>query len=51
MVPEEQQTPQPEEDRPPIFRTWRRLYAVVVAYLALLILLFYAFTKAYQLPP
>ena len=39
-----------EDDKPPFFRTWRRLYLSVIVYLGLLILLFYIFTKAYQLP-
>jgi hypothetical protein len=33
---------------PPIGKTWRRLYAAVLINLAVLILIFYAFTKAYQ---
>ncbi len=36
------------EDPPPIGRSWRVLYAAVVLNLALLILLFYAFTKAFS---
>ena len=40
-----------EDDKPPFLRTWRRLYAAVIGYLFLLILLFYAFTRAYQFPP
>ena len=39
-----------EEGSPPVFATWNRLYAVVIGFLALLIFLFYIFTKAYQLP-
>ena len=39
-----------EEGSPPVFATWNRLYAVVIGFLALLIFLFYLFTKAYQLP-
>ncbi|HTY38052.1 MAG TPA: hypothetical protein VMH23_13125 [Bacteroidota bacterium] len=35
------------EERPPLFRTWRRLYTFVLAELALLIILFYLFTKAF----
>lgn len=37
-----------DEDPPPIGGSWRFLYAVVVLNLALLILLFYAFTKAFS---
>ncbi len=36
------------EDPPPIGRSWRVLYAAVLLNLALLILLFYAFTKAFS---
>jgi len=37
-----------EEDRAPIFRSWKRLYAAVVVYLFLLIVLFYAFTVTFS---
>ena len=40
-----------DEEKPPFFGTWARLYAAVVGYLFFLILLFYAFTRAYQFPP
>ena len=33
---------------PPIGRTWNRLYAAVLINLAVLVVLFYAFTKAFQ---
>ena len=42
--------PASEDEKPPFFATWRRLYLAVIAYLGLLILLFYTFTKAYQFP-
>jgi len=35
-------------DAPPIGRTWPRLYAAVLIILALLIGLFYAFTRAFE---
>ncbi len=35
------------EEPPPIGGSWRVLYAIVLLNLALLILLFYAFTKAF----
>lgn len=35
-------------DRPPIGKTWRRLYAAVLLNLALLIAIFYAFTRAFR---
>ena len=39
----------PELDPPPpIGKTWRRLYFAVLLNLAVLILLFYAFTRAYE---
>jgi hypothetical protein len=36
------------EEPPPIGRSWRLLYAAVLLNLALLILLFWAFTKAFS---
>ncbi|MCJ7679814.1 MAG: hypothetical protein MUP70_03730 [Candidatus Aminicenantes bacterium] len=36
------------EEKPPIFKTWRRLYTAVLLNLALLIVLFYLFTKAFD---
>lgn len=36
------------EEPPPIGGSWRVLYAIVLVNLLLLILLFYAFTKAFQ---
>jgi len=37
-----------EEGSPPLFATWNRLYAVVIGFLAILIIAFYLFTIAYQ---
>lgn len=37
-----------QEAPPPIGTTWNRLYAVVLALLAVEILIFYAFTKAFE---
>ncbi len=37
-----------DEEKPPIGGSWRVLYAVVIANLALLILLFTAFTRAFS---
>ena len=37
-----------EEEKPPILSSWRRLYTVVLLNLALLIVLFYLFTKAFD---
>jgi hypothetical protein len=36
------------DEPPPFLRAWRRVYAAVVVYLALLIVLFYLFTRAYS---
>jgi hypothetical protein len=36
------------EEQPPFGGSWRVLYAVVIGNLVLLILLFYAFTKAFS---
>jgi len=44
----EHERPPDGEEPPPIGRSWRVLYAVVVLNLALLIVLFYAFTKAFS---
>ena len=33
---------------PPIGKTWNRLYAAVLIFLALQIVIFYAFTKAFE---
>lgn len=38
---------EPDEERAPIFGSWGRLYTAVVAYLFLLILLFYIFTVTF----
>jgi len=36
------------DDKPPILGTWRRLYAAVLINLAVLVALFYAFTRAFE---
>jgi hypothetical protein len=36
------------DDPPPILGTWRRLYTVVLVYLALIIVSFYVFTRAFS---
>jgi hypothetical protein len=36
------------DDRPPIGKTWPRLYAAVLLNLALTIVLFYVFTRAFR---
>ena len=43
--------PQPaaeRDDPPPFLGTWRRIYTVILIYLALLIAGFYLFTRAYR---
>jgi hypothetical protein len=37
-----------KQERPPIFSSWRWLYAVVLLNLAFLIALFFLFTKAFE---
>ena len=37
-----------EEGSPPVFASWNRLYAVVIGFLAIIIIAFYLFTIAYQ---
>ena len=36
------------EPNPPIGRTWPRLYAAVLLFLALQVVVFYVFTRAFQ---
>lgn len=36
------------EDRPPVFRTWTGVYALVLGILGFLILAFYLFTRHYR---
>jgi hypothetical protein len=36
------------ESNPPFLKSWRRLYTAVIAELAVLIVLFYLFTKAFE---
>ena len=37
-----------DEEKPPILSSWNRLYMVILLNLALLIALFYLFTKAFD---
>ncbi len=48
MKETEHKTAADGEEQPPIGGSWRVLYAVVIGNLALLILLFYAFTRAFS---
>lgn len=36
------------DEQPPIGKTWPRLYAAVLLFLTLQVIVFYAFTKAFQ---
>jgi hypothetical protein len=36
------------EERPPILKTWKNLYALVIGVLVILIVLFYLFTKYFE---
>jgi hypothetical protein len=36
------------EDRPPFFRRWSAVYALVLGFLALLVLLFHLFTRHFR---
>ena len=38
---------EPPEDAPPVLGTWRRLYAVVIAWLVVLIAIFYLFARRF----
>jgi hypothetical protein len=37
-----------QQEQPPLFKTWRNLYAFVIAFLAIQVALYYFFTKAFQ---
>jgi len=39
--------PEERDDRPPVFSTWRAVYALVLGFLALLVLAFYLFGRAF----
>ncbi len=45
MQPDRDDVP---DDPPPFLGTWPRVYAVIIGYLALLITVFYLFTRAYK---
>jgi len=38
---------QPEEEPPPFFGTWQRIYAFVLVYLVVIIVLFYTFERIF----
>jgi len=37
-----------DEEKPPLFSSWKRLYTLVLLNLVVLIVLFYLFTKAFE---
>ncbi len=37
-----------EDDRPPVLKSWRRVYAFVLANLVLLIILFYSLSRIFS---
>ncbi len=37
-----------EQERPPLFSSWKKWYALVLLHLAFLIVVFYLFTKAFE---
>jgi hypothetical protein len=37
-----------EEERPPILKTWNRVYTLVIGVLVFLIILFYLFTNYFK---
>jgi len=47
-VAEETDINHSDESPPPIFKSWRRLYAVVFFNLVFLVILFYFFTKVFE---
>jgi len=48
MQTEEQHIERTDEGRPPLVSSWRRLYVLVLVNLAVLIAVFYVFTKAFE---
>jgi len=48
MENEQTENKEIDQEKPPILSSWKRLYAVVLLNLALLIVLFYLFTKAFD---
>lgn len=48
MQTEEQDIERTDEGKPPLVSSWGRLYALVLVNLAVVIAVFYAFTKAFE---
>ncbi len=38
----------PEEEKPPVLKTWNNIYALVFLNLVVLIIFFYIFTKVFE---
>jgi hypothetical protein len=47
MAAEKNET-SPIEEKPPIFKNWKRVYAFVLAVFVVLVILFYAFTVTFS---
>lgn len=46
---QDNQTEQPEEQElPPFVKTWKQFYGLLIGWLVLLVLLFYAFTRYFE---
>ena len=48
MKTEDPEIERADEGKPPLVSSWRNLYTLVLVNLAVLIALFYAFTKAFE---
>ncbi len=48
MPDQQDQPPLPDDGPPPILKTWNRMYLFVLILHAIIITLFYWFTKAYS---
>lgn len=48
MEPQQPNTVEELDEKPPVFRSWSRMYAFVLILHAVIITLFYLFTKYYS---
>ena len=48
MKTQNSEKPEKDLEKPPVFSSWKQLYAAVLLNLAILILLFYLFTEAFE---
>jgi len=44
----EKKVPEDAEEKPPVFKTWNSVYALVFLNLIILIIFFYIFTKVFE---